>query len=61
MTDFPPLTPDELATLKDQHDRLANANDAATGYSGPSCLLCNEPYPCRVGRLIRMYEREVKA
>lgn len=53
----PDLTEDELADLKASHTRTQTANTA--GYSGPSCAACDDmqPMPCKVTRLIQMYER----
>jgi len=51
-----PLNPAELAMLEAEHIGSDTINDANISYSGPGCPRCNEPWPCRVSRLIRLVQ-----
>jgi hypothetical protein len=49
------LTAAELAALKADHEKTFDHYGA--GHDGPACQIDNEPSPCRVRRLIDMYEQ----
>lgn len=52
----PPLNDDELRTLKAAHVVGKNFQNPAAGRSYGPCL-GEQRWPCRVSRLIAMYER----
>jgi hypothetical protein len=52
---FDDLEPGDIALMKTRHVGTNQANSAE--YTGPSCPVCDEAWPCRVRRLIAMYER----